>query len=91
MEEISVESRISVIEKLGVGINHAMGGNYTEAIVAELVSLLKSRTTLAVVSPATDTQQPHTAICNVADCFMWDNNCKKCSCAYINAVRGKQQ
>ena len=43
MEELLPETRIKVMRKLGVAINHRLGGNFTEDLVAELEGILSSR------------------------------------------------
>lgn len=40
MSELSVTTRIEIIKKLGVAINHQFGNNITEALVYELVLAL---------------------------------------------------
>lgn len=40
MDEISVDTRASIIIKLGTAINYQYGHNLTEPLVYELVSLL---------------------------------------------------
>lgn len=40
MNELSKETRTRLIIKLGRAINNEMGGNFTESIVYELVSIL---------------------------------------------------
>jgi len=42
MSELSVETRVRVIEKIGVAINHEFGANITEDVVKELTEHLKS-------------------------------------------------
>jgi len=42
MQELSAETRIRVIEKLGVAINYELGSNVTEDIVKELTDQLKA-------------------------------------------------
>jgi hypothetical protein len=40
MEEINKKTRIKIIIQLGKSINNALGGNFTEGLVYELVSHL---------------------------------------------------
>jgi hypothetical protein len=40
MNELSKEVRTAIIIQLGAGINNQLGGNYTEALVYELVKVL---------------------------------------------------
>ena len=37
MTELSIDTRINIIKKLGVAINHQLASNCTEALVWELV------------------------------------------------------
>ena len=40
MSELSVETRIKIIKKLGIAINNQLGSNITEPLVVELVLAL---------------------------------------------------
>ena len=40
MTEVSIETRIRIIKRLGTAINHEYGANFTEALVYELVLAL---------------------------------------------------
>ena len=37
MSELTIETRIKIIKKLGTAINNQLAGNFTEALVYELV------------------------------------------------------
>ena len=40
MSELSIETRIKIIKRLGKAINNQLAGNFTEALVYELVLAL---------------------------------------------------
>lgn len=43
MDELSPDTRISIVEKLGRAINDSFGMNITEPIVEELVNILREK------------------------------------------------
>ncbi len=40
MNELTIATRIKIIKALGIAINNQLGGNFTEAIVCELIVAL---------------------------------------------------
>jgi hypothetical protein len=43
MEEVSIDIRIRILQKLGRAINHEHGANVTDELVDELISILEKR------------------------------------------------
>lgn len=43
MDELSIETRIRVIQKLAAALNYQFGANWTEEVEAELIEILKNK------------------------------------------------